>query len=203
MITVGVDEQTYLRLKGICNEVQELVCGRRRSILPCFHAHGCESSRPSEWIERAEVLVLMFAAKREEWRKAQVSREGKGKKGPEYSKLRRIGQQKRKRMQAVETTPHRIIKNSTIRNAQCAGMTCRRGRPLLGHTLNDDPRIAGRNVIVGDPKGGHKEACVGAPGPTRGCRAKFRVLGGARESLVAPWGFTVAIQAVAGVGARG
>jgi hypothetical protein len=80
------------------------------------------------------MLVLMFAAKREEWRKAQVSREGKGKKGPEYSKLRRIGQQKRKRMQAVETTPHRIIKNSTIKNTQCAGMTCRRGRPLLGHT---------------------------------------------------------------------
>jgi hypothetical protein len=81
------------------------------------------------------MLVLMFAAKREEWRKAQVSREGKAKKkGPEYSKLRRIGQQKRKRMQAVETTPHRIIKNSTIKNTQCAGMTCRRGRPLLGHT---------------------------------------------------------------------
>jgi hypothetical protein len=46
----------------------------------------------------------VFAAKREEWRKAQVSREGKEKKKPEYSKLRRIGQQKRKRMQAVETT---------------------------------------------------------------------------------------------------
>jgi hypothetical protein len=120
---------------------------------------------------------LMFAAKREEWRKAQVSREGKGKKGPEYSKLRRIGQHKRKRMQAVETTPHRIIKNSTIRNAQCAGMTCRRGRPLLGHTLNDDPRIAGRNVIVGDPREATKklvcarQARHGAAGPNLECWA--------------------------------
>jgi hypothetical protein len=72
-------------------------------------------------------------ARRVEEGPGEQRRKGK-KKGPEYSKLRRIGQQKRKRMQAVETTPHRIIKNSTIKNTQCAGMTCRRGRPLLGHT---------------------------------------------------------------------
>ena len=145
------------------------------------------SSRPSEWTERGS----WGSPRRDEERQGKVKE--KRTKRLEYFKLRRIKRQRKKNGSGrvnlsgwkKKTNPARP---SGTRNAP--RMTRLESSLCWGSPRKTDPRIAARDVMGGvRERGTRKLVCErqARRGQRRGCRAKFRVLSGSWESLVAPW----------------